>query len=166
MSAKAKVKQGDPGGELPPRTAYMADPYTWAREQAVFLRRGQLDAVDAVLVAEELDEVASAEYDKLESALTVLLQHMLKWDYQPALRSRSWEGSIREHRRRALRQLKKNPGLKSRLAEALSEAYEDGRDRASAETGLSIDFLPAKNPYDWTAISERVFDLDQEGRGI
>ena len=61
------------------------------------------------------------QYDKLESALRVLMLHLLKWDHQPDMRSRSWTLSIREQRRRVLRQLRKNPGLKSRLDEALAD---------------------------------------------
>ena len=38
------------------------------------------------------------EYDKLESALRVLMLHLLKWDHQPDMRSRSWTLSIREQR--------------------------------------------------------------------
>ena len=49
------------------------------------------------------------QYDKLESALRVLMLHLLKWDHQPSMRSRSWTLTIREQRRRAERQLRKNP---------------------------------------------------------
>ena len=76
------------------------------------------------------------QYDKLESALRVLMLHLLKWDHQPDRRSRSWTLSVREQRRRAHRQLRKNPGLKSQLDEALEAAYEDARLEAASETGL------------------------------
>ena len=38
------------------------------------------------------------QYDKLESALRVLMLHLLKWDHQPSMRSRSWTLTIREQR--------------------------------------------------------------------
>ncbi len=38
------------------------------------------------------------QFNKLESALRVLLTHMLKWDHQPEKRSRSWSLSIRDQR--------------------------------------------------------------------
>ena len=38
------------------------------------------------------------QYDKLESALRVLMLHLLKWDHQPDRRSRSWTASVREQR--------------------------------------------------------------------
>jgi hypothetical protein len=62
---------------------------------------------------------------------------------------------VRELRRRVLRQLRKNPGLKSRLDEALAEAYEDARDEASSETGLALNAFPAAIPYEYAEIMER-----------
>ncbi len=83
------------------------------------------------------------EYDRLESALRVLMLHLLKWDHQPDRRSRSWTASVREQRRRVLRQLRRSPGLKSQLEEALAAAYEDARHEASSETGLPTHAFPA-----------------------
>ena len=50
---------------------------------------------------------------------------------------------------------KKNPGLKSRLDEALLDAYEDARDEAASETGLSTRTFPASRPFDYAEIMER-----------
>ena len=110
-----------------------ADLYSWARHQAELLRAGRLSEIDPVAIAEEIDDVGEEQYDKLESALRVLMLHLLKWDHQRDKRSRTWTASVREQRRRVLRQLRKNPGLRPRLDEALVEAYEDARDEASAE---------------------------------
>jgi hypothetical protein len=131
------------------------DLYSWAVRQAELLRAGRLSEIDPVAIAEEIDDVGEEQYDKLESALRVLMLHLLKWDHQPDKRSRSWTASIREQRRRVLRQLRKNPGLRSRLDEALSEAYEDARDEASAETGLPVSLFPERRPFEYTEIVER-----------
>ena len=82
-----------------------ADLYSWAVRQAELLRAGRLSEIDPAAIAEEIDDVGEEQYDKLESALRVLMLHLLKWDHQPDERSRSWTLSIREHRRRVLRQL-------------------------------------------------------------
>jgi Domain of unknown function DUF29 len=132
-----------------------ADLYSWALRQAELLRAGRLDAIDAGAIAEEIDDVGEEQYDKLESALRILMLHLLKWDHQPDKRSRSWTMTTRERRRRVLRQLRKNPGLDSRLDEALSEAYQDARDEASAETGLPLSVFPPKPPFDYAEIMER-----------
>jgi hypothetical protein len=131
------------------------DLYSWALRQAELLRAGRLTEIDAEAIAEEIDDVGEEQYDKLESALRVLMLHLLKWDHQPDKRSRSWTASVREQRRRVLRQLRKNPGLRSRLNEALGEAYEDARDEASAETGLRPRVFPERRPFDYADIMER-----------
>ena len=72
------------------------------RNRRACSEQGRLDEVDAENVAEEILDVGSNEYDKLESALRVLLMHMLKWDHQPEKRTRSWENTIAIQRRHAL----------------------------------------------------------------
>ncbi len=131
------------------------DLYSWARRQAELLRAGRLSEIDAAAIAEEIDDVGEEQYHRLESALRVLMHHLLKWDYQPAARSRSWSITIREQRRRADRQLRKNPGLKARLDEALAEAYEDARDEAARETGLPTRTSPIGIPFAFADVMER-----------
>jgi hypothetical protein len=87
---------------------YDVDLYGWAVQQADLLRAGRLSEIDAPNIAEELHDVGNEQYDKLESAVAVLLLHLLKWDHQPGRRGRGWENTIREQRRRIERVLKKN----------------------------------------------------------
>ena len=147
------------GGNAAPEkveaTSKAADLYLWARRQAELLRAGRLAEIDPVAIAEEIDDVGEEEYHRLESALRVVLLHLLKWDRQPDRRSRSWALSIREHRRRVRRQLKRSPGLKSELDEALAAAYDDARDEASIETGLPLSAFPEARPYEYAEIMER-----------
>jgi hypothetical protein len=96
-----------------------ADLHSWARHQAELLRAGRLSEIDAAAIAEEIDDVGEEQYDKLASAFRVLMLHLLKRDHQPSMRSRSWTLTIREQRRRVERRLRKNPGLKSQVDEAL-----------------------------------------------
>jgi len=131
------------------------DLYSWARRQSELLRAGRLAEIDPEAIAEEIDDVGEEEYHRLESALRVVMLHLLKWDHQTDRRSRSWALSIREHRRRVRRQLKRSPGLKSELDEALAAAYDDARDEASIETGLPSSVFPEARPYDYAEIMER-----------
>ena len=101
------------------------DLYSWAVRQAELLRAGRLSEIDAAAIAEEIDDVGMEEYHRLESALRVVMLHLLKWDHQPDRRSRSWTLFILEHRRRVHRLLRGSPGLKSQLGEALEGAHED-----------------------------------------
>jgi hypothetical protein len=136
---------------------YERDLYAWAQEQARLLKARRFEAIDADNIAEEILDVGRNEYDKLESALTVLLAHMLKWDYQPIKRSRSWENTILEQRDRVGQQFADNPSLKARREEALKDGYRRGRLRASGETDIELDQFPEVCPYDWDAIMKREF---------
>jgi hypothetical protein len=131
------------------------DLYSWAIEQAALLRAGRLTEVDALSIAEEIDDVGNEQYDKLESALRLILLHLLKWDHQRQRRSRSWQLSIAIQRRHVLRVLRKNPGLKSMVDEAITDAYETARLEAAAQTLLDDDAFPLECPYSWNDIMER-----------
>lgn len=133
------------------------DLYAWSQEQARLLLAGRLDEIDAENIAEEVLGVGRAEYRILESALRVLLTHMLKWDYQVDKRSRSWKATIAIQRRHALRQLEENPSLKARRDEAVENAYRDARKSAFSETGIRLETFPEACPYNWDAISQRLF---------
>jgi len=124
---------------------YHTDFHAWAFEQARRIRAGE--AVDIENVAEELEDLGRSEQDKLESYLRVLMIHLLKWQFQPSHRSRSWELTIKEQRRRVARVLRDNPSLKSLLAESLVEAYALAILGASRETGLEETAFPAVCPY-------------------
>jgi hypothetical protein len=131
------------------------DLYSWARRQAELLRAGRLSEIDATAIAEEIDDVGEERYDKLESALRMLMLHLVEWDHQPDKRTRSWTLTIREQRRRAERQLRKNPGLKSQVDEALEAAYEDARVEAASETGLALNLFPVQRPLEYAEIMQR-----------
>lgn len=141
-------------------TRYQDDLFTWVAEQVALLRTGRLDEIDALNVAEELSDVGNEQYEKLESAIAVLAQHLLKWDHLPKLRSRSWELSVREHRRRIEKVLRKNPGLKAHIPQAIEDGYADGRDRALAETGFADDLLPEECPYSFNDLMTRDLELE------
>src|SRR5712691_2697271 len=133
---------------------YDRDLYSWAVEQAALLRAGRIAEIDAHNIAEELDDVGNEQYDRLESALRIILLHLLKWDHQPERRSRSWRASILSQRHRVRRILRKNPGLKFRLDEAVADGYADARIEAGAQTSLEDDLFPVDCPYSFEQIME------------
>ena len=155
--SRSAVKETRPA---PARTRYDEDLYTWVQEQVTLLRAGRLTEIDAQNIAEELGDVGKSEFGKMQSALEVLLTHMLKWDHQPEKRTRSWENTIAIQRRHYSHVLADNPGLKPRRDEALDRAYELARLGASSETGMLTARFPAECPYDWVDILERSFDYD------
>jgi Domain of unknown function DUF29 len=156
--------KGTVRGETKRAVAKEADLYSWARRQVEFLRAGRVTEIDSAAIAEEIDDVGEEQYDKLGSAVRVLALHLLKRDHQPSMRSRSWTLTIREQRKRAERQLRRNPGLKSRLEDALEAAYEDARLEAASETGLPLSAFPVRRLFEYTEMMERsiVWPGDEE----
>lgn len=140
---------------------YEDDLHEWASRQAALIRANRIDELDLAHIADELDDVGSELCRRLESSLTVLFAHMLKWDHQPERRTRSWEATIRQQRKRIARLLEKNPSLKAKLAEAMAEGYEYGRDRASGETELPLETFPEKSTYTTHDVMQREFQLDE-----
>jgi hypothetical protein len=143
--------------DRPPAAEYWGDFYSWLREQAAHVRAGHWEALDRENLAEEIESLGREQFNKLESALRVLMMHMLKWDYQPKLRSRSWVLSIEAQRDELDNVLSDNPGLKPRIAEATGRAYRRARIEAANETGLEKNQFPEQCPYTWNDIVAREF---------
>ena len=145
--------------EEPAGASYDRDFYTWSLEQARLVREGRWDAVDRDNVAEEIESLGREQFNKLESALRVLMLHMLKWDHQPGLRSRSWVLSIETQRLELEDVIADNPGLKPRIPEAIARGYRKARLEAAKETGIAKESFPESCPYGWDDIVSRDFSL-------
>lgn len=139
---------------------YHSDFYGWTKSQAEALANQHLEALDWHNLREEIDSLGRQEYRELVSRLTVLLGHLLKWQYQPEQRSRSWFLTIREQRRAIKRHLADNPSLKSRITEAMSAAFEAGVDLALRETDLPLRVFPSQSPFDFDQIMATDFYCD------
>jgi predicted nucleic acid-binding Zn-ribbon protein len=126
---------------------YERDFYAWANQQAALLRAGRLAEADIENIAEEIESMGRSEKRELVSRLTILLQHLLKWQFQPGRRSVSWRLSIENTRLQLEDHLKDNPSLKSQLDEAMRSAYRRALNEAVAETGFAPATFPAECPY-------------------
>jgi predicted DNA-binding ribbon-helix-helix protein len=132
--------------DQPPEAAYASDFYSWLMEQAAHLRARRWQALDCENLAEEIESLGREQFNKLESALRVLMMHMLKWDHQPEFRSRSWVLSIEAQRDELENVLADNPGLKPLIAEATARAYRSARIEAAKETGTGKEPVPGAVP--------------------
>jgi hypothetical protein len=128
---------------MPNPGLYDQDFYAWANEQAALLRAGQLCAADIEHIAEEIESMGKTEKRELISRLTVLLVHLLKWQFQPNLQGASWRATIRVQRRDLSRHMADNPSLKAKLPEVVADAYGSAVLLAVAETGLPETTFPA-----------------------
>src|SRR5262245_4376769 len=113
--------------DQPCAAQYWKDFYSWLMQQAQHVRAGRWEAVDRENLAEEIESLGREQFNKLESALRVLMMHMLKWDHQPRMRLRGWVLSIEAQRIELDDVLSDNPGLRPRVAEATARAYRRAR---------------------------------------
>lgn len=131
---------------LAPST-YEIDFYAWTQQQVQFLQEEKWNRLDVPNLIEEIESLGKQQRNELTNRLGVLLGHLLKWEFQPSHRSRSWLLTIREQRRQILRLLKQSPSLRPYLQEAIEEAYESGLDLAVGETLLDYETFPQGCPY-------------------
>ena len=100
--------------------------------------------------------MGASERSQLQSRLKVLLGHLLKWQYQPAYRGRSWIATIKEQRLSVMELLDDNPSLHSILGERIAKAYRQGVQLAVKETDIDECKFPLVCPY----TLDQILDLD------
>lgn len=126
---------------------YETDFYAWTQQQSDLLRHQQWSQLDLPNLIEEIESLGKQQRAELRNRLSILIGHLLKWEYQVSKRSRSWLNTIRVQRIDVLQLLKENPSLKSYLEEALHIAYTKGMALAAGETNLPLKTFPENCPY-------------------
>ena len=114
----------------------------WTERQAALIRAGQLDLVDWENVAEEIESSGRSERRQLRHRLEVLMTHLLKWQFQPLHRSRSWQSTIKVQRWQIERLLSESPSLRRELAGLSRDEYVTAREQAAAQTGFDPRTFP------------------------
>jgi Domain of unknown function DUF29 len=131
----------------PTPSLYEQDYCLWLDRTIQHLQTGEIDRLDIPALIEELQGMSNTEKNALESNLRILLLHLLKYRYQPHKRTNRWLFTLREHRKRILKALQKSPSLKRYYEEVFAECYQDGRELAADETGLSLRAFPEDSPF-------------------
>jgi hypothetical protein len=126
---------------------YETDFYAWTQEQAALLRDQQWSRIDLLNLIEEIESLGKQQRQELRDRLSVLIGHLLKWEYQSQHRSRSWLATLRIQRLDIADLLADSPSLKSYLEEALRKAYLKAIELASRETDLPSRTFPSECPY-------------------
>lgn len=129
------------------QSLYERDFYLWVEEQGRLLRQGAFERLDVGNLVEEIGDLGTGEKKVIKSNLVVALLHLLKHQFQPRRRSRSWRASILEHRQRLRDDLHISPSLRGHAQLVFEEAYTDARALAATETGLAARTFPAASPY-------------------
>ncbi|HEY3890307.1 MAG TPA: DUF29 domain-containing protein [Caulobacteraceae bacterium] len=118
---------------------YDHDFFAWTQDQADALKRRSANELDWENLLEEIEDLGRSERRELRSRLIVLLTHILKWELQPEMRSRSWMATIRIQQRELQDLLGESPSLTTALDRIWTKAYEDAQEVAAIETALPVD---------------------------
>ncbi|WP_257292751.1 DUF29 domain-containing protein [Endozoicomonas sp. ONNA1] len=148
---------------------YHTDPYKWLSEQVNLLANKRFNELDIENLIEELELNKSDKIDRLESQLKVLIQHLLKMEYQTTVLRDSvatervlkgWRKTVRNTRDEIKRLLKKYPTVYQYRDEAIAEIYADAKRGAIDEMNdhlhksqkLINDSFPKTCPWDFDTI--------------
>ncbi len=139
------------------RSLYESDFYAWTQEQAQFLQNQAWDKLDLPNLIEEIESLGRQQRQELRNRLSLLIGHLLKWEYQPGQRSASWLITLQVQRQDILDLLDENPSLKPYLLEAVSKSYLGALKLALEETKLPRKIFPRECPYSLEQILEGQF---------
>jgi hypothetical protein len=84
------------------RALYEEDETAWLELMARLAGEHRVDELDVENLGEFLQSMANRDRREVDSRLTQLLMHRLKWEYRPHRRSRSGQRSIAEQRPKLL----------------------------------------------------------------
>lgn len=129
---------------------YDRDYAAWAWGQAMHLKAGDVAALDRDHLAEEIEALRSDRLVAAESALTRVLEPLLKLRHAPAQDPRAgWRRSATAHRLTLQRILRRSPSIAARID--LAGVYADAKLLAGQSLqdfdGLDPAALPATCPF-------------------
>ncbi|NEQ95187.1 MAG: DUF29 domain-containing protein [Cyanothece sp. SIO2G6] len=140
----------------PPQTStaslYDHDFYTWVQKQSDALQNHRWQDLDLPNLVEELESLGKQQRRELSNRLSVLLAHLLNWEYQSQHHSRSGLATIRIQRLDIADLLEESPSLKTHLEEAMIKAYPKAVQLAIKETELPERTFPVDCPYGLTTV--------------
>ena len=136
---------------------YDTDFYAWTLEQSNLLKSGKWQELDIENLVEEIESLGKQQRQELRNRLGILIGHLLKWQYQPDNRSKSWKANIIEQRDKSSESLKENPSLKPYLPEVIASAFVSSLALVVRETPLNYEDLPAECPFTIEQILDPTF---------
>jgi hypothetical protein len=126
---------------------YDTDYLLWLEKTSRLLQSKDFEKLDLENLIEEIESLGRSERNKLVSSLRLIYHHLLKWQFQPKKRTRSWSNTISRERNNISYYIEDTPSLKNLLEDVvvLNKAYQRGRQDAIRETGIT--HLPEACPY-------------------
>lgn len=135
---------------------YETDALIWTETQIALLRAGKFDQLDLENIISELGYQVRKDKNEVASRLRGLMAHLLKYQFQPQRRSRSWSSTINNHREGIASVLRQMPSLRPQLDEYISHNYPRAIRAAMLDTHLPPSAFPLENPY----TAAQILDFD------
>jgi hypothetical protein len=126
---------------------YEHDFMLWIESTVQKLKSRQFSELDLDHLIDEIDSMGKRERSAVRNNLIVVLLHLLKWKYQPEKRSKSWQSSILEHRRRLEDDFEDSPSLRNDYLEVFAKCYQNACQQAAIEIGLELKTFPEESPF-------------------
>ena len=154
MENQSAIKHNDTAIE---HSLYERDFYQWALHNAELLKQGKLTEADIDNIAEEIEDMGKNNKRELASRLSVLIMHLLKWQYQPHKRSKSWKITINTQRTEIDRLIEGSPSLKYNIELIIENEYKRAKILFEDEISISQKLLPQICPYVFEQLSDYDF---------
>lgn len=127
----------------------MADRHKLITETATALTKRHVDPRVAQVAAELLTEMSGSERRETSSRTTTLLQHLIKWAYQPDHRSPSWTSTINTQRRELTFLFQESPSLRRHQEAVFQKCWPLARRDAIVEMKVNP-YAPVPTACPWT----------------
>jgi Domain of unknown function DUF29 len=137
---------GAPAHVQPLAALYESDETAWLEESSRLIRAGQLEALDCEHLASYLEDMARRDRREVNSRLRVLIAHLLKWQYQPEKRSRSWTQTI-INQRFELEGILESSTLRQHAEDVLAKIFPSAVKSATNQTRLPRNAFPGDCPF-------------------
>src|SRR5438067_13682360 len=130
---------------VPLHELYELDETAWLEQMSRLAAERRFNKMDHEHLSEYLSDMARRDKREVWSRLVTLMEHLLKWQYQPKKRTKSWRNTILEQRDELAFDFKSG-SLRRHAEEILVEAYARAVERAAGATGLAKAKFPKELP--------------------
>lgn len=130
------------------QTLYQTDFYRWTQQQAALLRNEEYAQLDLPNLIEEIEAMGKSDKREVESRLTVILEHLLKFRQEPKSRARNhWRRTVQIKQIDLARLLRENHTLRTQINNFIDDAYQDARKLAATGINRTITTIPPTCPW-------------------
>lgn len=143
------------------KNLYEEDFFAWVNHNINLIKNDKKSKVDFNNLLQELTWMSKKERKALRTRLIILMAHMLKWDFQPNYRCRSWYLTIKEQRLSLKEIIQESPSLHQEISKIIIEEFERVVALAMEETRLRRDSFPHEPIYSEEDVFEKPYEMPE-----